>query len=116
MDAAASGLILCLLGAVLLRRDLRSLLRRATWRPAQASVAFEPGPSWRIGFSLPDGRRVEVVTTDLRLVARREDAAPLTVLYDPKAPGRGVELPARPGLAFAVGLGLLVLGGLQLLR
>ena len=45
MGAAASGLILCLLGAVLMRRDLRGLIRRRTWRRATASIRFEPGPA-----------------------------------------------------------------------
>ena len=116
MEGAASALILCVLGAVLMRRDVRALVRRFTWRRAPATIRFEPGPAWRIDFTLPDGKPVSVVTRDLRLLARREDDGPLTVLYDPRAPARAVELPARPGLGLACGAGLAGLGLVALLR
>lgn len=116
MDAAGSGLILCLLGAVLMRRDLRALVRRVTRHRAPATIRFEPGPAWRIDFALPDGKPVSVVTRDLRLVARREDEGPVTVPYDPRAPARAVELPGRPGLGLACGAGLAGLGLVALLR
>lgn len=116
MDGAASGLVLCLLGAVLMRRDVRALVRRATWHRAMATIRFEPGPAWRIDFALPDGRPVSVVTRDLRLLARRESDGPVTVLYDPRAPARRVDLPGRPGLGLACGVGLAGLGLVALLR
>ncbi|WP_198370999.1 DUF3592 domain-containing protein [Roseomonas rosulenta] len=116
MDAAASGLILCLLGAVLMRRDLRGLIRRRTWQRAAATIRFEPGPTWRIDFLLPDGQPVSVVTRDLRLLARREGAGPVTILYDPRAPERGVDLPRRPGLGLACGMGLAGVGVAAFLR
>ncbi len=115
MHGAASGLILCLLGAVLMRRDVRALVRRATWQRAAATIRFEPGPSWRIDFALPDGRPVSVMTRDLRLVARREGDGPVTVLYDPRAPSR-VDIASRPGLGLACGVGLVGLGLVALLR
>lgn len=118
IGGAASGLMLCLLGAVLARRDLRGLVRRRRWRRAEGRIAFRPtgaGPSWRIDFALPDGRPVGIVTTDLRLVARREGEGAVTLLYDPAAPER-VELPGRPGIGLAVGLGLAGLGVVALLR
>ena len=117
MGGAASGLALCLLAAVLLRWDLLGFARRWRWRRATGRIAFLPtaaGPSWRIDFALPDGTPIGVVTTDLRLVARRgEGAVPL--LYDPAQPAR-IDLPVRPGLATLVGAGLLGLGIVQLLR
>lgn len=119
MDATASGLILCLLGAILARRDIRSALRRLTWARAEATLRYSPaeaGPSWVIAFHLPDGRAVRFVTRDLRMVARREADAPVRVLYDPRAPDRAVEIPARPGLGLVVGAGLVLLGLAQVLR
>lgn len=116
MDGAAAGLMLCLLGALLARRDLRGLVRRVTWHRAPATIRFEPGPAWRIDFALPDGTPVSVLTRDLRLVARREGDGPLTVLYDPRAPARGVDVPGRPGLGLACGVGLAGLGLVALLR
>lgn len=116
MDAAASGLILCLLGAVLMRRDVRGLVRRFTWRRAPATIRFAPGPSWRIDFTLPDGRGVSAATRDLRLLARRDGDGPVIILYDPKAPSRRVDLPGRPGLGLACGVGLAGLGVAALLR
>lgn len=116
MDAAASGLILCLLGAVLMRRDLRGLIRRRRWQRAPATIRFEPGPAWRFDFTLPDGQPVSVVTRDLRLLARREGEGPVAILYDPRAPTRGVDLPGRPGLGLACGVGLAGLGVVALLR
>ena len=116
METAVSGLLLCVLAAVLLRRDLRGLVRR--WRRAVAQLRFVPtdaGPSWSIDFTLPDGEPVHVVTTDLRMIARREQPGPVSLLYDPAAPRR-VELPGRPGLSTLVGLGLAVFGVAQLLR
>jgi hypothetical protein len=110
VDGAAAGLILLLLGALLMRRDLRGLLRRATWHRAAATIRFEPGPIWRIDFALPDGRAVSVVTRDLRLLARREGDGPVTILYDPGAPDRAVDLPGRPGLGFVCGIGLAAAG------
>ncbi|MEO3471940.1 hypothetical protein AAFN86_08750 [Roseomonas sp. CAU 1739] len=113
-----SGLIVCFLGAVLLRRDLRGLFRRWLWRRAVARVVFQPtaiGPSWRFDFALPDGTPASVVTTDMRLVARREGDGPIALLYDPAAPGR-VDLPARPGIGLIVGLALAGLGVVQVLR
>ncbi len=115
MNGAGAALILCSLGAVLMRRDLRGLLRRATWRRTVATIQAEPGPSWRIAFTLPDGAPFSVVTRDLRLVARREGDGPVMVLHDPRAPAR-VDLPARPGLGLAVGVGLVLLGLVALLR
>lgn len=104
--------------AVLLRRDLRGLYRWLRWRRAVARIVFLPtgtGPSWRIDFTLPDGAPVSLVTTDLRMIARRETPGPVSLLYDPAAPGR-VELPGQPGLGTAVGLALAVLGAAQMLR
>ena len=118
MEAAASGLLLCVLAAVLLRRDLRGLVRRRRWRRAVAQLRFVPtatGPSWSIDFALPDGEPVHVVTTDLRMIARRDQPGPVSLLYDPAA-SRRVELPSRPGLGTLVGLGLAVFGAAQLLR
>lgn len=120
MGGPASGLLLCVLGLVLLRRDLRGLWRRLRWAPANATVRYEPQdghPRWRFEFTLPDGTPVSVTTRDLRLVARRgEDAGPVPILYDPAAPGRCFEVPPRPGLATAVGIGLLGLGLAGLVR
>lgn len=113
-----AALLLCALGLVLLRRDLDGLVRRLRWRRARGTIVFLPtpsGPSWRIDFTLPQGTPVQVVTTDLRLIARREGAGAVTLLYDPAEPTR-IDLPARPGLPVAVGLGLLCLGVAQLLR
>ena len=67
MDAAASGLMLCLLGAVLARRDIRGIIRRRAWSRAEAVIRYQPGdagPSWSIEFSLPDGRPVHATTRD----------------------------------------------------
>lgn len=116
MDGPAAGLVLLLLGAVLARRDLRGLARRLAWQRARATIRFEPGPSWRIDFALPDGRAVSLVTRDLRLLARREGDGPVTILYDPAAPERGIDIPARPGLGFLCGIGLAGLGLAALLR
>ena len=119
MGAGASGLLLCLLGLVLLRRDLRRIWRQRRWRRARAVPRFEQGstgPVWHFDFTLPDGRPVRATSGDLRLLARREDGAAMTVLYDPEAPARGIDVPARPGLPAAVGLGLLALGIAQVLR
>ncbi|BDG70995.1 hypothetical protein [Roseomonas fluvialis] len=115
MDGAAAGLVLCLFGAVLARRDLRGIVRRLTWRRAMATIRFEPGPSWRIDYMLADGVPVSVVTRDLRLLARREGDGPVTLLVDPRAPGR-VDLPGRPGLGLACGAWLVGLGLVALLR
>lgn len=116
MAALAAGLALYGLGAVLMRRDLRGLYRRWAWRRAPATLHFEPGPAWRIDFVLPDGRAVSVRTRDLRLVARRREQGPLTVLYDPRAPGRAVEIPAPPGLGLVAGLAMAGLGVAAMLR
>ncbi len=119
MPAAASGLLLCLLGLVLLQRDIRSLWRRMRWRRAQATVLFQPtaaGPAWRFDFVLPDGSPVSVPTNNLRDVARRDGPGPVTILYDPRAPSRYVEIPGRPGLAALFGVGLVGLGFASLLR
>ncbi|WP_198378764.1 DUF3592 domain-containing protein [Neoroseomonas rubea] len=116
MDGAAAGLILCLLGALLMRRDARALVRRFAWHRAAATIRFEPGPSWRIDFALPDGRAVSFVTRDLRLLARREGDGPVTILYDPRAPDRAIDLPGRLGLGFICGMGLVGLGLAALLR
>lgn len=116
MGAAASGLALCLLGVVLLRRHIRQALRRRRWRRADARVVYVPGPagpSWRFDFELPDGRQVSVPGNGIRSVAGREGQGPLPILYDPADPGRGVEVPVRPGLAALVGGGLVVLGLVQ---
>ncbi len=119
MGGAASGLLLCLLAVVLLRRDLRGFARRWRWRRATGRIAFVPtgsGPCWCIDFTLPDGTPIGVVTTDLRLVARREEEGrAVRLLYDPAEPTR-IDLPGRPGLALPVGVGLLGLGLVQLLR
>lgn len=115
MDGAGAGLALCLLGAILARRDLRGLLRRMAWRRTVATIRLAPGPAWRIDFTLADGTPFTVATRDLRLVARREGDGPVTLLHDPRAPAR-VEVPARPGLGLAVGAGLFVLGLVTLLR
>ena len=117
MDPAVSGLLLWALAVVLLRRDLRGLLRRWRWRSALATLRFVEGgagPSWAIDFALPDGRPVHVVTTDLRMIARREGQGPVRLLYDPAAPTR-VDLPGRPGLGAVVGLALAVFGAARLL-
>lgn len=117
MDAAVSALLLCALGVVLMRRDLRGLVRRRTWHSAEAQVSFLPdaaGPSWRIDFTLPDGAPVSVRTRDLRLVARRAEDGRTRLLYDPAAPSR-VDWPGRPGIALVVGLALTGLGVAQLL-
>ena len=116
MDAPAAGLILLLLGGLLMRRDLRGLVRRLAWRRAVATIRFEAGPRWRVDFTLPDGRAASVVTRDLRLVARREGDGPVTILYDPRAPERAIDLPGRPGLGFVCGLGLAGFGLAALLR
>jgi hypothetical protein len=118
VDAASAGLLLWALATVLLWRDLRGLYRRLRWRRAVARIAFLPteaGPSWRIDFTLPDGTPISLVTTDLRLVARRETQGPVALLYDPAAPGR-IEVPGQPGLGSVVGLALAVFGAAQLLR
>ncbi|GGJ32829.1 hypothetical protein [Neoroseomonas lacus] len=118
MDAATSGLLLWVLAAVLLRRDLRGVYRRLRWRRAVARITFLPtetGPSWRIDFTLPDGAPVSVVTRDLRMIARREQPGPVRLLYDPAAPSR-MEMPGRPGLGSVVGVALAVLGIAQVLR
>ncbi len=118
MDAAVSAVLLCALGAVLMRRDLRGLIRRRSWRSAEARITFLPeaaGPSWRLDFTLPDGAPVGVVTRDLRLVARRAEDGRVCLLYDPAAPDR-VALPGRPGIGLVVGLALAGLGVAQLLR
>ncbi len=118
VDASAAGLLLWMLAALLLRRDLRGLARRMRWRRAVAQIAFQPdaaGPSWKIEFALPDGSPVQVVTSDLRLVARPGPSGPFSLLYDPAAPCR-VEVPARPGVAALVGLGLAAFGVAQWLR
>ena len=118
MGGAVSALLLCVLGLVLLRRDLDGLVRRLTWQRAMGRIVFLPtasGPSWRIDFTLPAGGTVEVVTTDLRLIARREGEGAVPLLYDPSEPTR-IDLPTRPGLPFVVGLGLLGLGAAQALR
>jgi hypothetical protein len=116
VDAPAAGLILLLLGALLMRRDLRGLVRRLAWRRAVATIRFEEGPRWRVDFTLPDGRAARVVTRDLRLLARREGEGPVTILYDPRAPERAIDLPGRPGLGFLCGLGLAAFGLVALLR
>lgn len=119
MPAAASGLLLCLLGLVLLRRDLRGLWRQMRWRRARATVLFQPtaaGPAWRFDFVLPDGSPVSVPKNSLRDAARRDGPGLVTILYDPRAPSREVEIPGRPGLAALVGLGLVGLGFAALLR
>jgi len=120
VEGIASGLLLCALGFVLLRRDLRGLWRRLRWATASATIHYEPRdgrPRWRFEFMLPDGTPVSVATHDLRLVARRgEDARPAPIFYDPAAPGRGVEVPPRPGLSTVVGIGLLGLGLAALVR
>ena len=116
MGAAASGLALCLLWLVLLRRDIRQALRRRRWQRADARVVYVPGPSgpsWRFDFELPDGRQVSVPGNDIRSIAGREGQGLLPILYDPTDPGRGVEVLARPGLATLVGGGLVVLGLVQ---
>ena len=118
MDAATSGLLLWALALVLLRRDLRGLIRRRRWRRAMARIVFRPseaGPSWRIDFTLPDGVPVSVATTDLRMIARHERQGPVSLLYDPAVPSR-VEIPGRPGLDTIVGMALAALGVAQLLR
>lgn len=118
MDAATSGLLLWVLAAVLLRRDLRGLFRRLRWRRAIARITFLPtddGPSWRVDFTLPDGAPVSVVTRDLRIIARRERPGPVSLLYDPATPNR-LEMPGQPGLGTVVGAALAGLGVAQLLR
>lgn len=119
MPGAAAGLLLCLLAALLLRREARSLWRRLRWRPALAQVTYEPsaaGPAWRFDFVLPDGTPVSAVTRSLRDVAWREGAAPVSILYDPRSPGRDVEVRGRAGFGALIGLGLLGLGLAALLR
>jgi hypothetical protein len=119
MPATASGLLLCLLGLVLLWRDMRSLWRRMRWRRARATLLFHPtsaGPAWRFDFVLPDGSPVSVPTNSLRDVARRDGPGPVTILYDPRAPSREVEILGLPGLGALVGLGLVGLGLVTLLR
>lgn len=119
MGAGASGLLLCALALVLLRRDLRRMWRRRRWRSAVAVPRFDPdgaGPAWQFDFVLPDGTPVRATSRDLRLLARREAGEPVTLLYDPAAPARRIDLPARPGLPAAVGVALLGLGVVQLLR
>lgn len=118
MNAATSGLLLWVFAAVLLRRDLRGLFRRWRWHRAVGRITFVPseaGPSWRIDFTLPDGSPVSVVTTDLRVIARREETGPVGLLFDPLAPNR-IEIPGQPGLGMVVGLALAALGVAQLLR
>lgn len=118
MDAATSGLLLWGLAAVLLRRDLRGLFRRWRWHRAMARITFVPtdaGPSWWIDFTPPNGAPVRVVTTDLRVIARREEQGPVSLLFDPVAPSR-IEIPGRPGLGTVVGVALAALGAAQLLR
>ena len=119
MGAGTSGLLLCLLGLVLLRREIRRLWRQRRWRRAEAVPRFEQGsagPVWHFDFTLPDGRPVRATSGDLRLLARREDGAAMTVLYDPEAPERAIDVPARPGLPAAIGVALLGLGIAQVLR
>ncbi len=118
MPPASAGLVLCALAALLLWRDVRSLWRRAFWARAMADVTFMPGaaaPAWRIDFMATDGVPVSLHTRNLGLVAKREGPGPVEVLYDPRAPRRGVEIPARLGLRVPVGLGLAGLGLARLL-
>lgn len=118
MDTASAGLLLWVLATVLLWRDLRGLFRRLRWRRAMARITFLPteaGPAWRIDFALPDGTPVSLVTTDLRMIARREKQGPVSLLYDPAAPKR-IEVPGQPGLGTVVGLALAAFGAAQLLR
>jgi hypothetical protein len=119
VPGAAAGLLLCLLAALLLRRDIRSLWRRLRWRSAPARVTYEPsvaGPAWRFDFTLPDGTPASAVTHSLRDVAWREGAGPVNILYDPRAPSRGIEVPGRAGFGTVIGLGLLAFGLAALLR
>lgn len=74
------------------------------------------GPAWRFDFVLPDGAPVSVPTNSLRDVARRDGPGPVTILYDPRAPSRDVEIVGRPGLGALVGLGLVGLGLATLVR
>lgn len=103
---------------MLLRHDLRGLWRRLRWRRARATVLYQStsaGPAWRFDFVLPDGSPVSVPTNDLRGLARRDGPGPVTILYDPHAPGREVEIPGGSALRLAVGLGLAALGLSQIL-
>jgi hypothetical protein len=118
VTAGTSGLLLCLLALMMAWRDLRGVWRRMRWRRARATVLYQPtsaGPAWRFDFVLPDGTPVSVPTNNLLGVARRDGPGPVTILYDPRAPGREVEIPGGSALRLLFGLGLGALGLAQLL-
>jgi hypothetical protein len=118
VTGGASGLLLCLLASAMLWPELRGLWRRLRWRRARATVVYQPttaGPAWRFDFVLPDGSPVSVPTNSLRALARHDGPGPVTILYDPRAPGRQVEIPGGSAVRLLFGLGLAGLGVVQLL-
>lgn len=97
-----SGLILCAVGLLFLRRDLRTLWRWVAWRRVPATAMLWQGTGLtgaRYDFTLPDGRPITVLTDDV--VSRVGSRTPIavTVLYNPRNPGSDVEPFTVLGLA-----------------
>ncbi|MBR0679357.1 hypothetical protein GXW74_02570 [Roseomonas eburnea] len=101
--AVASGIVICSIGAVLLYRDLRSVLRRIFWRRTRAVAVTHKGLGGsRFDFCLPDGSAVSAPAVGSRNRGFPIGSMPVTIVYNPKAPSHGVEVVSGVGMVVSL--------------